>query len=160
MSVPEPQIKKLNTLSFLQLWNLKKRKCLHFFIWGSGDEIWSFSLHFSSLAKWCWKIRKWPYLGPWASNQKNKGTFLSLTFKVGEKKVPLVFWFEAHRLIYGHFLLSTIVRWLNDIGKWENGHISAPEPQIKKLKALSFLQLWKLKKGKCLFFIWRSGAEI
>ena len=49
--------------------------------------------------------KKWPYLSPWASNKKNKGTFFSPTLKVKEKKVPLFFWFEAQGLIYGHFLL-------------------------------------------------------
>jgi hypothetical protein len=36
--------------------------------------------------------------------------------------------------------------------KQENDHIFAPEPQIKKIKALSFLQLLKLNKIKCLYF--------
>ena len=53
------------------------------------------------------KIRKWPYLSPWASNQKTKGTFFSPTLKVKEKKVPLFFWFEAQGLRYGHFLSFT-----------------------------------------------------
>ena len=38
----------------------------------------------------------------------------------------------------------------------ENGHISAQGPPIQKIKVLSFLQLLKLKKRKCLyFFYWR-----
>ena len=36
-------------------------------------------------------MRKKLYLGPWAKNQKNKGTLLSQTLKVEEKKVPLFF---------------------------------------------------------------------
>ena len=38
---------------------------------------------------------KWPYLGSWATNQKNKVTFFSSTFKVSESKVPSVFSFLA-----------------------------------------------------------------
>ena len=34
------------------------------------------------------KIRNGPYLGSGAKNDKNKTTFLTQTFKVGEKKVP------------------------------------------------------------------------
>jgi hypothetical protein len=70
--------------------------------------------------------------------------------KVEEKKVPLFFLFEAQGLRYGHFLLSTIARWRNNVGKSENGYISDPEPRIKKVKALSLLQLSKLDKRKCL----------
>ena len=36
---------------------------------------------------------------------------------------------------------------------WQNSHISAPEPKIKKIKALCSLQLWKLMRVKCLHFI-------
>ena len=50
-------------------------------------------------------MRKWPYLIPWASNQKTKGTFFSPTLKVEEKKVPLFFLFEAQGRRYGHFLI-------------------------------------------------------
>ena len=108
------------------------------------------------------KIRKWQYLSPWASNQKTKGTFFSPTLKVKKKKVPLFFWFDTHGLRYVHCQLCTIVCWENDIGKRENGHISAPEPQIKKIKALSILQLWKLKKIKCLYFLdlWLKGWDM
>ena len=31
---------------------------------------------------------------------------------------------------------------------------------IKKLKTLYFIQLFKIKKGKCLFFFFSIGAEI
>jgi hypothetical protein len=43
--------------------------------------------------------------------------------KVEEKKVPLLFLFEAQGLRYGHFLLSTIARWQNNVGKSENGYM-------------------------------------
>ena len=50
------------------------------------------------------KIKKWPYLSHLAFNQKSKGTLFSSTLKVEEKKVPLVFGFEAKWPRYGHFL--------------------------------------------------------
>ena len=34
----------------------------------------------------------------------------------------------------------------------ENANISAPGPQIKKLRTLSFLQLLKFEKATCLYF--------
>ena len=40
-------------------------------------------------------MKKRQYLSSWAKYEKSKGTLLSLTFKVGEGKVPLFF------LIYG-----------------------------------------------------------
>ena len=52
------------------------------------------------------KMRKTAYLSPRAINQKNKGTLLSSTFKVGEGKVPLFFWFKALEQSYGHILIS------------------------------------------------------
>ena len=45
---------------------------------------------------------EWPYLGPGVKNYKNKGTFFSPTFKVGEKKVPSLFWFYASWPRYDH----------------------------------------------------------
>jgi hypothetical protein len=48
---------------------------------------------------------------PLSLKSKSKGTFFSSTFKVGDKKMPLVFLFKAQGLRYGHFLLCTIARW-------------------------------------------------
>ena len=51
-------------------------------------------------------MRKGLYLGPWAKNQKNKGTLLSQTLKVEEKKVTLFFLFfgqGAEILPFSHF---------------------------------------------------------
>ena len=62
-------------------------------------------------------FRKWPYLSPWASNQKTKGNFFSPTLKVKEKKVSLFFSFEAQGMRFGQCLLSTIARWQNNVGK-------------------------------------------
>ena len=97
-------------------------------------------------------MRKWWYLSHWASNQKNKGTLLSWTLKVEESKVPLFFWVEAPKLRYGHFLIFTRDCSRMMFWKEENGHISAPEPQITKIKVLCFLELQKLKKAKYLYF--------
>ena len=50
--------------------------------------------------------QKWPYLSPGALIQKNKGTLLSQTLKVEEKKVPLFFKILAPGPRYGRFLVS------------------------------------------------------
>ena len=47
-------------------------------------------------------------------------------------------------MIVGSFLL---IFELGKIGK--NGYISAPEPKLKKLRALDFLQLSKFEETKC-----------
>ena len=51
---------------------------------GSYPEIWPFS---QFLCPWD-KVRNRPYLDTGAKNDKNKTTFPSQTFKVGEEKVP------------------------------------------------------------------------
>ena len=50
------------------------------------------------------KMRKGPYLGSGAENDKTKTTFPSRTLKVGEKKVPLFLCLVAPIRRYGHFL--------------------------------------------------------
>ena len=52
------------------------------------------------------EMTKTAYLSSKAINQKNKGTLLSSTFKVGEGKVPLFFCFMALELSFGHILIS------------------------------------------------------
>ena len=42
---------------------------------------------------------------------------------------------------------------LSEVTKWQKAHISLKWCWIKKIKALYFLQLWKLKKGKCTYFL-------
>ena len=49
-------------------------------------------------------MRKGPYLGSGAKNDKTKTTFPSQTLKVGEKKVPLFLCLVAPIRRYGHFL--------------------------------------------------------
>ena len=46
--------------------------------------------------------------------------------------------------------------------KRRNVHISAPGPQIKKLRTLSFLQLLKFEKAKYpyFFYLWPRGQDI
>ena len=58
---------------------------------------------FSILCPWD-KMRKGPYLGSGAENDKTKTTFPSRTLKVGEKKVPLFLCLVAPMRRYGHFL--------------------------------------------------------
>ena len=53
-------------------------------------------------------MRKWPYLGPWASNCKNKTTLFSSIFKVEGNKVVLFFQFRAQRPRYGYFLFFKV----------------------------------------------------
>ena len=48
------------------------------------------------------------YLSSRAINQKNKGTLLSPTLKVGESKVPLFFSYLALELRHSVFLISNI----------------------------------------------------
>ena len=50
-------------------------------------------------------MRKRPYLGLWASNQKNKTMLFPSTFKIEENKVVLFFLLKAQGLRYGHFLI-------------------------------------------------------
>ena len=40
-----------------------------------------------------------------------------------------------------------------EVTKWQKAHISLNFGQIQKIKALYFLQLWKLKKIKCPYFL-------
>ena len=49
-------------------------------------------------------MTKWPYLGPGASDQKNKTTLFPSTFKIEGNKVVLFFGKKAQVLGYGHFI--------------------------------------------------------
>ena len=143
ISAPGPQIKKLRSLSFLQLLKFEKSKCTYFF------DLWPRSLDFGNFfhwRSWC-KVRaivsgrNCQYLGSWATNQKSKDTLLSQTLKVEEKKVSLVFLFVAQEPRYGHFIFWSLGSKVRDIVKWENPNILAPGPQIKKIRTLCFLKL-------------------
>ena len=139
---------------------MEKAKYPYFFIFGPEAEIWAIcsSDDRSNLAPELQK-KKWPYLASWATNRKTKDTFFSSTFEVGESKVSLLFLFVAQKPRYGQFLPLTIDQTLRPSFKRRNGHISAPGPQIEKLRTLSFLQLLKFDKAKYpyIFNLWPRG---
>ena len=66
------------------------------------------------------------------------------------------------RLAKIHFIFWSLGSKVRDIVKWENANISAPGPQIKKLRTLSFLQLLKFEKAKYPYFfnLWPRGRDI
>ena len=104
----------------------EKKVSLVFLICGPGAEILAFS-HLTISRTLLPKLHKieWPYLG-------------SLVFQFmaqGPRYWPFFPW-RWHILLLLRF-------------KRRNPHISAPGPQIKKLRALSFLQLLKFEKAKC-----------
>jgi hypothetical protein len=126
-----------------------------FLIWGSGAEIWPF---YDIPTLFCQRAivesKQWPYLIPWASNEKNKDTFFSLTFKVGEKKVPLVFWFEAQGLRYGHFLIFTTSfhkRAIVESRKWP---YLSPWASNQKNKGTFFSLTFKVREKKVSLVFW------
>ncbi len=98
------------------------------------------------------KMTKSSYLSQMLSDPKNKDTLFSSSFKVEETKVYLILWSEVNLVSYDYFVVSwrywttthkqnykILISHLNDF--WS-----------KKIKALYFLQLWKLKKLKCTYF--------
>ena len=129
-------------------------------IFGLGAEIWP-NCHFEfSSSRWAFlEMINWPYLSPWAKKQKNKDALLPWTLKVEESKVPLLYLFLAKGLKYDHFVISKKAHREEETSKWQFCHISAPRPNIKKIKALCFLQLVKLNNGKYLL-IFGLGSEI
>ena len=119
----------------------------HFIFWHLGSEV-------RDIVKWT----KCQNLGSWAINKKTKDPFVFSTLKVWESKVSLFFWYMVQGLRYWQFFLwRWHVRLLLRF-KRRNGHISAPGPQIKKLRTFSFLQLLKFEKAKYpyFFFIYYS----
>ena len=79
-------------------------------------------------------MRKWPYLNSGTPNLKNKGTSISSTFKVEEKKVPLFFGFGASGLRYSHFVIFRIAltkRQTKKMRKWPYLRPEAPNPKNK-----------------------------
>ena len=85
------------------------------------------------------------YLENGATKRKNKSTFFSRNFKVGEIKVTLFFDFMLSEPSYGHFVILSQGHGHNF---QQNGQISGTEYQDKKIRALSFLQLLKFEKAK------------
>ena len=102
------------------------------------------------------KTSKWPYLNHMASKRKSESTFFSSTFKVEENKVPSFFRFVASGLRYCHLLIFLVWLQIDDINKMTKWQYLSPQAKNKKNKGTLFLQLLKLKKGKCpQIFIWR-----
>ena len=66
--------------------------------------------------------KKWSYLGSWALNKKTKDTFFSSTFKVGESKLSLDFWFMAQGPRYCHFLPPGVAVFLAATVWHQNDH--------------------------------------
>ena len=89
------------------------------------------------------------YLENGATKRKNKSTFFSRTFKVGESKVTLFFDFMLSEPSYGHFVILSQGHGHNF---QQNGQISGTEYWNEKIRALSFLQLLKFEKAKWPYF--------
>ena len=130
--------------------------------------------------------KKVQYLGPLAINWKNKDILLSQTLKVEEKKVSLIFYLWLRTLSFLQLLKFEKAKYPYIFNLWprgrdielfslddgtyssswgskeRNGHISAPGPQIKKLRTRSFLQLLKFEKAKCPYFfhLWPRGRDM
>ena len=149
ISAPGPQIKKIRTLSFLQLLNFEKAKYPHFFIYGSGADILAFipvTMERNPPSEV--RMIKWPYFGFWATNEKYKDTFFSSTFKVWESKVSLVILLMAQGPRYWHFLPLMIIRTsLTEVQKMKWPYLSSWVTNQKN-RTLSFLQLSKIEKAK------------
>ena len=64
----------------------------------------------------------------------------------------LIFGLDTQGPSYGPFVFFNIRFPLNESLKQQNDHISAPEPPIKKIRPLYFLQLLKLKEIKWSYF--------
>ena len=95
------------------------------------------------------KKQKQPYLTQYHSKFKSKGTLLSPTFKVGEKKVAFFFPLWPYLKRYGHFVIFrfSILNLKNrKLTKWP--YLFKYGSMEKKLRPLCFLQLSKLEKTK------------
>ena len=99
-------------------------------------------------------MTKWLYLSPEAPNPKNKGTFFSLTLKVGENKVSLFFGFGASGLRYGHFLIFLVCLLVKAILKMTKWLYLSPEAPNPKNKGTFFSLAFKVGENKVsLFFV-------
>ena len=82
------------------------------------------------------KITKRLYLTQIKSNEKNKGTLFSSTFKVEGNKVHLFFRFEVNLLRYSKFQESSVL---------------GPEEDPKEMHLCQFCMKLKISKGNLLF---------
>ena len=73
-----------------------------------------------------WKMSMWPYLGSKALNKKTKDTFISLTFKVWESKVSLLFLFVAQEPRYGLCIIFHVFPF--DATLWKKGGLGGALP--------------------------------
>merc|ERR1711888_143428 len=108
------------------------------------------------------KKGKGPYICAGASNPKNKGSLLSSTFKVEEKKVPLFFGFGTSGLRYGHFVIFMKAMIWSQIKKKRKGPYICPGASNLKNKGTLLSSTFKVEEKKVpLFFgIWDLWAEI
>ena len=97
-----------------------------------------------------WENSKWTLPIHLTSKSKIKGTLFSSIFKVREHKVSSFFWIIS-QMGFGYFELSQSLVFKRLRVKSQNGYRFLMWPHIKKIRTLSFLQLLKLKKIKCLF---------
>merc|ERR1711984_20703 len=97
-------------------------------------------------------------MGP---NPKNKGTLLSSTFKVEEKKVPLFFGFGTSGLRYGHFVIFMKAMIWSQIKKKRKGPYLSPEVPNSKNKGTFFSSTLKVEESKVpLFFGLEAPGQI
>ena len=93
------------------------------------------------------------------SNYENKCTFFPWTFKVEENKVHLFFGSDAFWGRYEPFVIFLLEGFFGTFRKRQNYHNSPGWTLIMKISALLFLQLSKLKKIKCLYFLDQTPFE-
>merc|ERR1712030_260927 len=87
------------------------------------------------------------------SNPNNKGTLLSSTFKVEEKKVPLFFGFGTSGLRYGHFVIFMKAMIWSQIKKKRKGPYISPGASNLKNKGTLLSSTFKVEYKKVpLFF--------
>ena len=93
ISLDLSQIKKISSLSYLQLLMLKKRNCPYFLdqMTFQGDMSFFSFCGWSGVFRYSHETTKLPLLTRMNPGHENESTFTSSTFKVGENKVPLLF---------------------------------------------------------------------
>ena len=118
---------------------------------------WKCFLWMTSFISWTHRKRQMgktsicSYLSYMMSDQKNKDTLFSSTFKVEENNVPLFFWSNIILWLLRGFQVSS---WIDKITK-----NSTEWTLIMKISPLLFLQLLKLKKIMCLYFLDQTSFD-
>ena len=98
---------------------------------------------------------KWPYLGSWAKNKKNKDTFFSSTFKV-----CLISVLMAQRPRYWHFLPLTMVHTSLPELQYIKWQYLGPWAMNKKTKDTLLSQTLKVEENKVSLFFWFMAQEL